>query len=84
MKTVPSSMIMYEISKEEPQIAVTGTEFSRDMKTVFGGPDNIRIITFPKTVTKVKQGAFHCAKSLKSVVLNEGLEKLGEDEHSLD
>ena len=84
MKTVPRNRITYEISKEEPQIAVTEIEFSRDMKTVFGGPDNIRIITFPKTVTKVKQGAFHCAKSLKSVVLNEGLEKLGEDEYSLD
>ena len=65
-------------------IAVSGVEFGRDMKTIFGGPDDIRTMIFPKMVRIIRQGSFYGVKSLVSVVLNEGLEVLGTEEHSLD
>lgn len=75
---------MYRVDKKELEIVVAGAEFSRNMKEIFGGPDNIRTMIFPNTVRTVRQGAFRGIKSLKSVMLNEGLETLGTDECSLD
>ena len=72
---------MYRTGPKELRIAVSGTEFGRDAETLFGGPGDIRTIIFPKTVRVVRQGAFYSVKSLKSVVLNEGLEMLGTDEY---
>ena len=66
--------------RQELRITVSGAEFSRDARTVFGGPGDIRTMVFPNTVRAVRQGAFHSVKSLKSVVLNEGLETLGTDD----
>ena len=54
------------------------------MKTIFGGPDDIRTMIFPKMVRIIRQGSFRGVKSLVSAVLNEGLETLGTDEHKLD
>ena len=54
------------------------------MKKVFGGPDDIRTIIFPNMIRTVRQGAFRGVKSLKSAILNEGLETLGTEEDSLD
>ena len=54
------------------------------MTTVFGGSDGIRTITFPSAVRAIRQGAFYKVESLRSVVLNEGLEALGTDECQSD
>ena len=44
------------------------------------GSWGIRTMIFPEMVKTVRQGAFRGVKSLKSVVLNEGLEVLGTDD----
>lgn len=35
-------------------VTVSGVEFGRDLKTIFGGPDDIRTIIFPKMVRTVR------------------------------
>ena len=77
-------MIRYTTSKGEAKATISGVEFNGDMKKVFGGPDGIRTMTFPKVVRKIQQGSFHNIESLRSVVLNEGLEALGTDEYKPD
>ena len=83
-KTVRRNTITYTVSKKEPRTCVSGVEFGRNMEKIFGGPDDIRTVIFPKMVRTVRQGAFRGVKSLVSVLLNEGLEVLGTDERSLD
>ena len=83
-KTVRRNMIRYSAGKREPRACISGVEFGRDMKMVFGGPDDIRTIIFPKMVKIIRQGSFRDVESLRSVVLNEGLETLGTEERSLD
>lgn len=56
---------------------VSEVELSRDMARVAKGPEKIRTVTFPKTVTTVQDDAF-ARKSLTSAVLNEGLLRLGD------
>lgn len=41
----------------------------------------LQSLTLPESVRTVAQGAFHDCGSLKTVVLNEGLEALGTDEY---
>ena len=77
-------MIRYRASKKELRTCTSGVEFGRDMRETFGGPDDIRTIIFPEMVRTVRQGSFRGVKSLRSVVLNEGLEVLGTEERSLD
>ena len=54
------------------------------MKTLFGGSEGIRTITFPRTIKIVRQAAFCEIESLPKVVMNEGLETLGIDELTLN
>lgn len=54
------------------------------MKTVFGASDGIRTVVFPDMVNTIRQGAFNKIGSLRSVILNEGLETLGTDEYKSD
>ena len=85
-KTVPGSGVAYARDEHSgallPRIEVSGVEYDRGMETVFGGSDDIRTMTFPNTVRTIRQSSFHEAKSLRSVVLNEGLEVLGTREHT--
>ena len=53
-KTVPRNMITYVVSKKEPRTCVSGVEFSRDIKEVLGGPDDIRTMIFPNTVKSIR------------------------------
>ena len=64
----------------QPRITISGVEFDRRMKTLFGGSDSIKTIIFPSILRTVRQSAFYGVKSLRKAVLNEGLEILGEDE----
>ena len=77
-------MIRYTVSKGEAKAAISGVEYGRNRETVFGGPGDIRTIIFPTMVRIIRQGSFYGIKSLKSVVLNEGLEVPGTEERSLD
>lgn len=73
-----TSMIVHLRPKKlAPKAAVSGVRFSRDMMTIFGGPDGIRTLTFPRTVRFVEQQSFYEVKSLLSVSLNEGMKVLG-------
>ena len=80
-KSVLNSGIMYTKNSQmrtlSPRVGVSGTVFSRDVRTIFGSPDGIRTIAFPTTVRTVRQGSFYKVQSLRAAVLNEGLEVLG-------
>ena len=52
---------------------------SRDMRSIIRGAGRGRTITFPKTIRRVEAGAFYGNLRTRSVVLNEGMERLGED-----
>ena len=75
---------MYTVSKGDVRATVSGTEFGRTMKDIFEGSDSVSTMIFPSMVRTIWQDSFHGVKSLKSVVLNEGLETLGTDECKLN
>lgn len=54
------------------------------MTEVSGGPDEVWTIIFPKMVRIVNNELFYEIKTLRSVILNEGLEVLGTDEYQAD
>ena len=87
-KTAPSNCITYTIGQQtsclESRMVISGVEYSLDMKTVFGGPDDIRTIIFPVMVRTIQQGAFAEIWSLRSVTFNDGIEALGMDERRPD
>ena len=63
-----------------PKVCVSGTLFDRGMAEVSDGSEDARTMALPKTVRTVQQSAFFDVDSLRSVLLNEGLETLGSDE----
>ena len=50
------------------------------MQTVLALSNDALTIVYPGTVRRVGEGVFELNQSLRSVVLNEGLERLGECE----
>ena len=60
------------------QIFVSETEFDRSMSQLVKGAKGARTVTFPSTVREVEHGIFEGDQSLRSAVLNEGLEQLRE------
>ena len=55
-KTVPSSGVTYardSLEEFQPRIAVSGVEFDRSMRMLFGGSDGIRTIIFPSMLRTV-------------------------------
>ena len=58
------------------RLFVSGTEFCRDMSRVEGATRKIKILALPNSVKEVADGAFQYTY-LESVILNEGLERLG-------
>ena len=48
------------------------------MQTVLALSNDAMTIVYPSTVRRVGEGAFELNQSLRSVILNEGLERLGE------
>ena len=51
--------------------------FNRDISSIEGIAENGKTAIFPKTITRVREDLFR-HKHLKSVIFNEGLERLGE------
>lgn len=83
VKTVPASGIIYVRDKKTCKLGlnviISGVHFSQDMIKVLNSSDNIRTMTFPAMVRSIEYGTFYDIKSLRSIVLNEGLETLGTD-----
>ena len=63
--------------EDHVRVFVSGTGFDRDMMRVVRGQRGVRTITFPGTARTVLDSAFH-STALRSVVLNEGLESVGD------
>ena len=78
-KATRVSEIFYSATegKAEMILMVSLILLDRNMSQIVLGLPEIRTITFPNTVRDVQEGAF-CRIFLMSVVLNEGLEELGE------
>ena len=79
-KTVPRNTIRYMAGKSELRIMVSNADYDRDMETLSGGSDGIRTAIFPTTVRTVRRRSFHNIASLRSAILNGGLEVLGTSE----
>lgn len=82
-KTVPRNVVLYKPNERETRITISGLKYDRDMTKIFGGPKGVKTMICPKTIRAVRQGAFCKIKSLRSIVLNEGLEALGAEEQLL-
>ena len=80
-RSVPSSGVRYarlrRVNELVVRITVSGVEFARDMAVLLGGSEGIRTTIFPGTVRKIRDKSFADVVSLRSAVLNEGLEALG-------
>ena len=72
-----ANRVRYGRSQKEARLFVSGTELAKDMSRVVRGARNSKTIAFPSTVGMVLDGAFSYT-SVRSVVLNEGLETLDE------
>ena len=81
MKIILRNCIRYTAGKKEIHVTVSCTGFDSSVTKIFGNPDNIKTMSFPKTVRAIKQKSFCGMRSLRSIVLNEGLRILREDEH---
>ena len=72
-------MVMYRAkTRAETRLFVAETEFDRNMSRLMKGAIDAKTIIFPSTVRDTYERAFSYS-ALQSVVLNEGLETLGED-----
>ena len=81
--------VVYTVNREKKrsatQLFVSESEFDRSVSTIVKGPKETKLVIFPNTVRQTRAGAFAESPRLKSVVLNEGLEKLerpSDDQHS--
>lgn len=81
-RATPRNGIAYrrENGALEAHIFVSEAQFSRDARRVEREADNARTVTFPSTARAVDKNAFCKLGLLRSAVLNEGLEMLGECE----
>ena len=81
----PVSGIMYRVhqSNRSSRLFVSRTEFDRSMSQIARAAKDIRTIISPNTVRNILDGAFEATR-LRSVILNEGLEKFGELNDELD
>ena len=66
------------------QLVVSGVKLDRSMGEISGSANRIRTITFPQTITIIRQIAFCRTKSLASAVLNERPETLETNEYLPD
>ena len=81
-QAAPASMIGYCINarrrKAQVQVFASGAELSRDISQLARGASDARTVTFSKGVLRLRDRVFADSEQLRSVVLNEGLETLGE------
>ena len=76
-----ASGISYKVlyDKRIISVLVSETQFDRDMSRIAQGANYVKTIIFPGTVREATAGAFRMT-ALLSVVLNEGLKTLGENQ----
>ena len=79
--TAYGNVVAYRHSREtkwlQPELFVSETEFDRKMLRILWGTLDSKTVAFPGTVREVADDAFQ-SKAVRSAVLNEGLEALGE------
>lgn len=76
---MPRNYVLYRPNSRKDRacwLFVSETELDRNMSWLEKGAAVIRTIVFPNTVREAENHAFRNNKSLRSVVLNEGLEEL--------
>ena len=81
MQVTPSSTaankVVYEIKGAVYiRLSIAETLLSRNASEILRGAENVREMAFPSSVTRVKGDAFLDRTLLRSVVLNEGFERL--------
>ena len=54
IKRAPRNQIRYIAGKTEVRITISGIEYDQCMRKIFGGPDDIRTIIFPKGVRTIR------------------------------
>ena len=77
---IAKNIVLYQTrdgDRRQVRPFVSGTELSRNMSLVMREHFGAATVTFPNTVKHVQNDAFR-KRPLRSVVLNEGLETLGE------
>lgn len=64
--------------RAQVQVFLSGAELSRDMAQLVRGAREARTAVFPPSVRRARDRAFCGCEALRAVLLNEGLEALGE------
>ena len=54
IKTVSRNMIQYKAGQKEPEITVSGVEYSMDMTKILGGSNDVRTIILPSVVRTIR------------------------------
>ena len=78
-EVAPRNMVAYQPHNRdgcEQRIFVSEVEFDRKLSQITRAKEDVKVIVFPETTKRVLDGAFQNTQ-LMSVVLNEGLQKLG-------
>lgn len=76
-RAMPANMLVYKVGDDIISLFVSETEFIREMQDIIRGAEKTRTVRFPNTMKVTETAAFDGVESLRSVVLNEGLEVLG-------
>ena len=53
-KIAPRNMIQYKAGQKKSDIAVSGVEYSRDMKKILGGPDDVRTMILSSVIRTIR------------------------------
>ena len=62
------------IGDQKYLISASGIVETRDETTIFDGAPNVRTVILPQAVRKLENAAFKNRRSLRSIIMNEGLE----------
>ena len=75
-RTAPRNGTLYKARKRKSlSLFVSESEFNRELSRIVKGAEGIRTVIFPSTTKEIFDGAFRDT-SVRSVILNEGIEKL--------
>ena len=79
-ETVFINRVVYRRTEEHAQsriqLFIAQSEFDRSISVVVKGAEDIKSVTFPGTIRDAHSTVFEKSAQLRSVVLNEGLERL--------
>ena len=79
-ETVFMNRVVYRQTEENTQsriqLFIAQSEFDRSISAIVKGAETVRTIAFPGTTKEVRSRVFEKNEYLRSVVLNEGLERI--------